>query len=106
MPRDGALTLSDVREPTRGRRGCYSVARLMAENADAMLTDLLVTLAGCPKARSATPGVRLCTVSGCVAACHPARAGESLSGPNYGLWGDRRGTRCTNLTIIMKGRTA
>jgi hypothetical protein len=59
MPRDGALTLSDVRGPTLtivcepcGRRGRYNVERLMAEHGDAKLTDLLVTLADCPKARS------------------------------------------------------
>jgi hypothetical protein len=59
MPRDGSLTLSDVRGPTLAivcepcrRRGCYNVERLMAEHGDAKLTDLLVTLAECPKARS------------------------------------------------------
>ena len=60
MPRDGALTLSDVRGPTlaivcktcaRNRR--YGVARLIEEHGDAKLTELLVTLANCPKARSA-----------------------------------------------------
>ena len=50
MPRDGALTLSDVRSPTLmivfepcARRG-----------RDAKLTELLQTLANCPKARSAS----------------------------------------------------
>jgi hypothetical protein len=59
MPRDGALTLSDVRQPTLsivcgpcGRRGAYKVARLMELHGDAKLTDLLHTLADCPKARS------------------------------------------------------
>jgi hypothetical protein len=59
MPRDGALTLSDVRSPTLAivcepcaRRGRYAVARLLEEHNDAKLTDLLVTLANCPKARS------------------------------------------------------
>jgi hypothetical protein len=60
MPRDGARSLSDVREPTLtiackrcGRYGRYSVARLMAAHAaDAKLTNLLVTLANCEKARS------------------------------------------------------
>ena len=59
MPRDGALTLSDVRGPTLAivcepcrRRECYNVERLMAEHGEAKLTDLLVTLADCPKARS------------------------------------------------------
>jgi hypothetical protein len=61
MPRDGALVLSDLRQPTLSivcepcaRRGHYSVAKLMAEHGDAKLTDLLLTLAACPKARSAS----------------------------------------------------
>jgi hypothetical protein len=61
MPRDGALVLSDLRRPTLmiacepcGRRGRYSVAKLMAEHGDAKLTDLLLTLANCQKARSAS----------------------------------------------------
>jgi len=61
MPRDGALTLSDVRQPTLsivcepcGRRGAYNVARLMELHGDAKLTDLLHALANCPKARSAS----------------------------------------------------
>jgi hypothetical protein len=61
MPRDGGLTLSDVRSSTLsivcepcGRRGCYSVERLMAQHGDAKLTDLLQTLADCPKTRSAS----------------------------------------------------
>ena len=60
MPRDGSLTLSDIREPTLaigcercGRHGLYSVKRLIAAHgADAKLTELLVTLANCEKARS------------------------------------------------------
>jgi hypothetical protein len=59
MPRDGSLTLYDLRGPTLGivcepcgRRGRYNVDRLKAEHGDAKLTDLLVTLADCPKARS------------------------------------------------------
>jgi hypothetical protein len=60
MPRDGSLTLSDIREPTLaigcercGRHRRYNVARLIAAHgADAKLTDLLVTLASCDKARS------------------------------------------------------
>ena len=66
MPRDGSLTLSDVHGPTLaivceecGRRGRYSVDRLMAQHGDAKLTDLLHTLADCPKARSV--GVHDCT---------------------------------------------
>jgi hypothetical protein len=61
MPRDGALTLSDIRGATLtivcepcGWRGQYNVERLMAEHGDAKLTELLVTLANCPKARSAS----------------------------------------------------
>jgi hypothetical protein len=60
LPRDGALILSDVRSPTLavvcepcGRHGRYRVARLMEQHGDAKLTDLLVTLAACPKTRSA-----------------------------------------------------
>jgi hypothetical protein len=49
MPRDGSLTLSDIREPTLaigcercGRHGRYNVARLIATHgADAKLTELL-----------------------------------------------------------------
>lgn len=59
MPRGGAVTLSDVREPALvivcepcERRGRYKVERLMAEHGDAKLTDLLTILADCPKARS------------------------------------------------------
>jgi hypothetical protein len=59
MPRGGAVTLSDVREPSRviicepcGRRGRYNVERLIAEHGDAKLTELLMTLADCPKAHS------------------------------------------------------
>jgi hypothetical protein len=61
MPRDGALTLSDVRGPTLTivcepcvRRGRYAVARLLEEHGDAKLTDLLQTLADCPKTRSSS----------------------------------------------------
>jgi hypothetical protein len=59
MPRDGALILSDVRSPTLAivcapcdSRGVYNVARLIEQHGDAKLTDLLLTLADCPKARS------------------------------------------------------
>ena len=62
MPRDGALTLSDVRDPPLsivckpcGRRGTYNVARLVELHGDAKLTDLLQTLANCPKALSQHP---------------------------------------------------
>jgi hypothetical protein len=37
---------------TCGRRGRYRAERLMAEHGDAQLTDLLQTLADCPKPRS------------------------------------------------------
>ena len=59
MPRDGAVVLSDVRSLTLsivcepcGRRGTYNVARLMEQHGDAKLTDLLQTLANCPKTTS------------------------------------------------------
>lgn len=59
MPRDGSMILSDVRGPTLaivcepcGRRGRYNVERLIAEHGDAKLTDMLATLADCPKSRS------------------------------------------------------
>jgi hypothetical protein len=60
VPRDGSLILSDLREPTLtivcercGRHGRYDAARLIAvHGGDAKLTDLLVTLANCEKARS------------------------------------------------------
>ena len=60
MPRDGAVVLSDLRNPTLsivcacGRHGTYNVARLMEQHGDAKLADLLQTLANCPKARSAS----------------------------------------------------
>ena len=61
MPRDGALTLSDIRGATLtivgepcGWRGQYKVERPMAEHGDAKLTELLVTLANCRRARSAS----------------------------------------------------
>ena len=61
MPRDGALTLSDVLSLTLSivcepctRHGRYSVARLVEEHGDAKLTELIVTLVNCPKARSAS----------------------------------------------------
>ena len=53
MSRDGSISLTDVREPTLplvcepcGRRGVYSVARLMDQHGgDAKLIDLLHALA-------------------------------------------------------------
>ena len=57
MPRDGSLTLSDIREPTLaiacercGRHGRYNVQRLIAAHgADTKLTVLLATLANCER---------------------------------------------------------
>jgi hypothetical protein len=53
------MVLSDVPGPTLSivcaacsRSGRYNVERLMAERGDAKLTDLIVTLADCPKARA------------------------------------------------------
>ena len=61
MSRDGALTLLDLCSPTPAivcepcdRRGRYAVTKLLEEHGDAKLTDLLVTLADCPKTRSAS----------------------------------------------------
>jgi hypothetical protein len=61
MPRDGAVVLSDLGNPTLsivcepcGRRGTYNMTRLMEQHGDAKLTDLLQTLANCPKARWAS----------------------------------------------------
>ena len=61
MPRDGALILSDVRGSTLtivcapcGKRGRYSVAKLIVQHGDAKLIDLLQTLTDCPKAHSAS----------------------------------------------------
>ena len=54
------MILADVRGPTLAivclpcaRRRRYAVVRLIQEHGDAKLTELLVTLANCPKARSA-----------------------------------------------------
>ena len=62
MPRAGSLILSDIREPTLtivcercGRYGRYNVKQLIAARGpDAKLPDLVLTLANCPKARSAS----------------------------------------------------
>ena len=48
-----APTLTIVCGPC-GRHGQYNVERLMAEHGDAKLTELLQTLADCPKTRSAS----------------------------------------------------
>jgi hypothetical protein len=59
MPRNDALVLSDLNEPTLtivcepcGGRGRYNVARLIERYGDAKLPGLRATLADCPKARS------------------------------------------------------
>jgi hypothetical protein len=59
--RDHAHTLSDFRVPTLsiecepcGRRGRYSVARLMEQHGDARLPELLDVLADYPKAKAAS----------------------------------------------------
>ena len=66
MPRDGALVLSNLRNPTLsivcepcGHHETYNVARLMERHGDAKLTDLLQTLANCPKARSPHDGCKV-----------------------------------------------
>jgi hypothetical protein len=65
MPRDGALVLTDLRQPPLsvacepcGRRERYGVAKLMEQRGDAKLTDLLQALVASPKARSASIHVR------------------------------------------------
>jgi hypothetical protein len=57
----GPRTLSDIGELTItivcgpcARRGRYAVTRLLEKHGDARLTDLLQTLANCPKAQSAS----------------------------------------------------
>jgi ribosomal protein L37E len=60
MPRDGSLTLSDIRTPTLeiackrcGRYRRFNVKQLIAAHGgDAKLTDLLAALVNCRKARS------------------------------------------------------
>jgi hypothetical protein len=61
MPRDGSMILTRVRSPTLvlacaacGRRGRYRVAKLLMKHGDAVLTDLLRTLADCPVLKIAT----------------------------------------------------
>jgi hypothetical protein len=65
MPRSGAVTLSDVIDPTLtlvckpcGRRGVYSVARLQAKHGDAKLPDLRAFLseASIDRRRQSMPG--------------------------------------------------
>jgi hypothetical protein len=55
MPRDGAVALSDLADPTSPSPASpagYSVRRLMQKHGDARLTDLLLTIADCPKAKA------------------------------------------------------
>jgi hypothetical protein len=87
MPRDGSMILSDVRGPMPsivcepcGLCGCYNVHRLMGEHGDPKLTDLLATLADCPKAR--TPPYTPMALVGAVGSWRPnaALAGFSLRG--------------------------
>jgi hypothetical protein len=59
MPRDGALVLSDLRQPTllivwAGGAGATVCPWLMEQHGDAKLTDLLHALADRPKARRAS----------------------------------------------------
>ena len=93
MPRDGALTLSDIRGSTLAivcgpcaRRGRYAVTKLLEEHGDAKLTDLLVTLGRLPKralpasttgAGLFTMGLRLISAARLKALRGP---GESFSG--------------------------
>ena len=74
MPRDRALILTDVRGPTLtivcepcDRRARLSVAKLIEEDGDAKLTDLLVT--------SPTAPGRRCLISIANRPCHRAELG-------------------------------
>jgi hypothetical protein len=53
-PVGGSGADADNRLSAVGRRGQYSVAKLLEKHGDARLTDLRHTLANCPKARSTT----------------------------------------------------
>jgi hypothetical protein len=75
MPREGSRILSDVRAPTLTivcepceRRGRYNVEGPFSALGGAKLTNLLATLADCPKARSVSihGGARRSTGSGAV----------------------------------------
>ena len=75
--RDHAHTLSDFLVPTLsiecepcGRRGRYSVARLMEKYGDAKLPELRHILANCPKAKSQS----IMTGAKCATARTAARA--------------------------------
>jgi hypothetical protein len=59
VPRSGAVTLSDVIDPTLtlvckpcARKGVYSVARLMAKHGDAKLPDLRAYLSAIARSKS------------------------------------------------------
>ena len=59
MPRDGALTLSDVRRRTVDfvcgacdRRGSYPVSKLIERYGNETLPDLLNQIVDCPRAHS------------------------------------------------------
>jgi hypothetical protein len=55
MPRDGSMTLSDVRGPSLSIVCARNVVKLVERyGGDAKLTDLLLTLADCRKAHSAS----------------------------------------------------
>ena len=64
MPRDGAITLTDLQapflhvvfEPCR-RRGRYAVARPIAERGEAKLTDLLPALADCSRTANSAASI-------------------------------------------------
>ena len=79
MPRSGAVTLSDLIDPTLtlvckpcGRRGVYSVARLRAKHGDAKLPDLRRFLTNdCPKHQSVDVANRCQAAGRGVEACAP-----------------------------------
>ena len=79
MPRDGAITLSDLQAPFLhlvcepcGRRGRYAVARLIAERGDAKLTDLLPALANCSRVTKSAASI-----------CDRCEAGFEATIPRY-----------------------
>ena len=115
MPLDGSPILSDVRGPTLaivcelcGRRGRYNVDRLMTEHGDAKLTDLLVTLADCPKARSDSitdaPRHILATRIHLISRNHEAGSPSSVRSESGCLYGSAFGTfmGMSNLHILHK----
>ena len=60
------------------------MAKLMEQHADAKLTDLLLTLAACPKARSASAktGARRCTSNCCRKQAGLASKSRRMAGEN------------------------